>query len=129
MNPLHFFAGGNTAQGFFPCFEDILPEDRRKRVFYLKGGPGVGKSTLMRRVAAHAEAHALVDVPEPRLDGRLDPPAAPRAVQVAGDEVEQAHRAPRDFSVAVPPAGRRRVTRPKPMLSTSRASKSASHAA
>ncbi|MCI5847132.1 MAG: hypothetical protein MRZ98_05735 [Clostridiales bacterium] len=59
MNPLHFFAGGNTAQGFFPCFEDILPEDRRKRVFYLKGGPGVGKSTLMRRVAAHAEAQGI----------------------------------------------------------------------
>ena len=55
MKPLSYFAGGNTAGGFFTCFEDILPPNRRKRMYYIKGGPGVGKSTLMRRVGEAAE--------------------------------------------------------------------------
>lgn len=59
MQTLHFFAGGNTAEGFYSCFEHILPLARRKRVYYLKGGPGVGKSTLMRRVAEAAEQRGL----------------------------------------------------------------------
>lgn len=59
MRPLHYFAGGNTACGFYSCFEDILPRAERKRMYYLKGGPGVGKSTLMRRVAEAAEKKGL----------------------------------------------------------------------
>ena len=55
MGELRFFAGGNTAQGFFSCFNHILPEPERKRMFYLKGGPGVGKSSMMKRVAASLE--------------------------------------------------------------------------
>ena len=54
MEELHLFAGGNTGIGFYSCFEDILPKGQRKRMFYIKGGPGVGKSTLMRRVAQAA---------------------------------------------------------------------------
>lgn len=54
MEDLHLFAGGNTGIGFYSCFEDILPKGQRKRMFYIKGGPGVGKSTLMRRVAQAA---------------------------------------------------------------------------
>lgn len=59
MRPLHYFAGGNTAIGFFSCFEDILPRPDRKRMFYLKGGPGVGKSTFMRRIGKAAEDAGL----------------------------------------------------------------------
>ena len=59
MEHPHYFAGGNTACGFFSCFEDILPAPRRKRMFYLKGGPGVGKSTLMKRAAAYAQGRGL----------------------------------------------------------------------
>ena len=55
MQTIHYFAGGNTAQGFFSCFDDILPMRERKRVYIIKGGPGVGKSTLMKRVAQAAE--------------------------------------------------------------------------
>ena len=54
MSEIHLFAGGNTAQGFYSCFEDILPPAQRRRMFYIKGGPGVGKSTLMNRVAKAA---------------------------------------------------------------------------
>ncbi len=55
MSELHLFAGGNTSRGFVSCFEDIVPAGERRRMFYIKGGPGVGKSTLMRRVARAAE--------------------------------------------------------------------------
>lgn len=55
MHSIHFFAGGNTARGFFSCFESIVPRAQRKRMFYIKGGPGVGKSTLMKRAAQTAE--------------------------------------------------------------------------
>lgn len=55
MEKLHLFAGGNTSRGFYSCFEDILPSKARRRMFYIKGGPGVGKSTMMGRVAKAAE--------------------------------------------------------------------------
>lgn len=62
MSDLHLFAGGNTSQGFYSCFEDILPPQERRRMFYIKGGPGVGKSTIMRRVAkAAADAGQRVE--------------------------------------------------------------------
>ena len=56
MHSLHYFAGGNTARGFYSCFGDLLPAHEQKRMYYIKGGPGVGKSTLMRRVAQAAES-------------------------------------------------------------------------
>ena len=49
MHHFHFLAGGNTAQGFTSCFDSILPKEQQKRMYYIKGGPGVGKSTLMKR--------------------------------------------------------------------------------
>lgn len=59
MQTIHFFAGANTARGFYSCFEDILPVSQRRRMYFIKGGPGVGKSTLMKRVGAHAEEKEL----------------------------------------------------------------------
>ena len=59
MRPIHYFAGGNTAEGFCSHFEDILPASDQRRMYYLKGGPGVGKSTLMRRVGEAAEKDGL----------------------------------------------------------------------
>lgn len=50
-----YFAGGNSQEGFCSFFEDILAREKRGRAFYLKGGPGVGKSSLMRRMAAALE--------------------------------------------------------------------------
>ena len=55
MSTMHYFAGGNTAQGFFSCFEDMVQEKQRKRMFYIKGGPGVGKSSLMKKIGLAAE--------------------------------------------------------------------------
>ena len=51
---MSFFAASNSADGFKnyygKCFE------RADRLFIIKGGPGTGKSTFMRRVADMAEA-------------------------------------------------------------------------
>lgn len=39
-------------EGFISCFDHLLPEADIRRMVILKGGPGVGKSTFMRRVHA-----------------------------------------------------------------------------
>ena len=44
------FPGGNTANGSKPFFEYIIPENVN-RIFCLKGGPGVGKSSMMKKIA------------------------------------------------------------------------------
>lgn len=44
------FPGGNTPQGFVSFFDYIIPADTC-RIMILKGGPGVGKSTFMKKIA------------------------------------------------------------------------------
>lgn len=43
------FPGGNTANGFYSFFEYIIPQNVN-RIFCLKGGPGTGKSSLMKKI-------------------------------------------------------------------------------
>lgn len=43
------FPGGNTAFGFYSFYDYIIEKDAN-RIFILKGGPGVGKSTFMRKI-------------------------------------------------------------------------------
>lgn len=43
------FPGGNTAYGFYSFYDYIIEPDA-SRIFVIKGGPGVGKSTFMRRI-------------------------------------------------------------------------------
>ncbi|NLV36866.1 MAG: ATPase [Clostridiaceae bacterium] len=45
------FLGANTCRGFFSFYSYIISPQEAKRVFILKGGPGVGKSTFMKRAA------------------------------------------------------------------------------
>ncbi len=44
------FPGGNTAYGFY-SFYDHIASPSANRIFVIKGGPGVGKSTFMRKIA------------------------------------------------------------------------------
>ena len=44
----NYFAGGNTARGFHNLFDSNL--QGLNRLFILKGGPGTGKSSLMKKV-------------------------------------------------------------------------------
>lgn len=46
----HMFPGGNTSYGFFSYYDYILPQDEAERIFCIKGGPGVGKSTFMKKI-------------------------------------------------------------------------------
>ncbi len=46
----HMFPGNNTDRGFFSYFSYILPQPQAKRIYCLKGGPGVGKSSLLKRI-------------------------------------------------------------------------------
>lgn len=48
-NVLNFYAGGNTARGFVSLFDSSL--QGLDRVYILKGGPGTGKSSLIRTIA------------------------------------------------------------------------------
>lgn len=50
--PLHYFLGANSPQGFVSRFDQLGNADRGWRCFVIKGGPGSGKSTLMKKVAA-----------------------------------------------------------------------------
>jgi energy-coupling factor transporter ATP-binding protein EcfA2 len=45
----NLFPGGNTSRGFY-SFYDYVIEPEAKRIFVIKGGPGVGKSSLMRQI-------------------------------------------------------------------------------
>ncbi|MGE8204898.1 PRK06851 family protein [Heyndrickxia sp. NPDC080065] len=46
---LNYYAGGNTGRGFYSLFESNVKG--LDRLFILKGGPGTGKSSLMKRLA------------------------------------------------------------------------------
>jgi hypothetical protein len=43
------FPGGNTPQGFYSFYDNIIGKDA-SRFYILKGGPGTGKSTFMRLI-------------------------------------------------------------------------------
>lgn len=47
-NITNYYASGNTARGFYSVYESILQQ--LERVFILTGGPGTGKSSLMRDI-------------------------------------------------------------------------------
>ena len=53
--PVRYFLGANTGRGFFSVYDDFTDENLADHVWYIKGGPGNGKSTFMRRVAQAAE--------------------------------------------------------------------------
>ena len=44
------FPGSNSAYGFYSFYDQII-EDDATRIFVIKGGPGVGKSTFMSNIA------------------------------------------------------------------------------
>lgn len=44
------FPGGNTSYGFYSFYQYIISQDTARRKICIKGGPGTGKSTLMKKV-------------------------------------------------------------------------------
>lgn len=55
-NAVRFFLGANTARGFYSLYDELADPLSGDTVWYIKGGPGNGKSTFMRRVADAASA-------------------------------------------------------------------------
>ena len=51
-----FFAAMNTPTGFLSSFSELFSH---YRCYVIKGGPGTGKSTLMRKIAKEAERRGL----------------------------------------------------------------------
>ena len=46
----NLYPGGNTPQGFYSYYNYILSQKKAEKIFCIKGGPGLGKSTLMRSI-------------------------------------------------------------------------------
>ncbi|NLD20249.1 MAG: hypothetical protein GX663_08420 [Clostridiales bacterium] len=54
-NIRNIYPGGNTTKGFHSYYNFILPQNKAEKIIYLKGGPGVGKSTMMKKIGAYFE--------------------------------------------------------------------------
>ncbi len=65
-----FFLGANTAAGFYPLTKELLCNGDDLRLYLIKGGPGTGKSTLMKAVCKKAEEK---EIPFERIYCSSDP--------------------------------------------------------
>ena len=54
-----FFLGANTPGGFYSLFDELYTPRDGWRLWIVKGGPGTGKSTLLKKIAAEAEKRGL----------------------------------------------------------------------
>ncbi len=59
MKEKHLFAGVNSPLGFYSAFDSIMEEVPGGRKIYIKGGPGMGKSSLMKKVIKRATEEGL----------------------------------------------------------------------
>ncbi len=50
-----YFLGSSAKNGFFSCFSQLAPKIEGQYTYIIKGGPGTGKSSLMRRIAEEME--------------------------------------------------------------------------
>ena len=52
---LRFFLGANSSQGFVSRFDQLGDPKQGWRCYVIKGGPGTGKSSLMKNLAARLD--------------------------------------------------------------------------
>ena len=52
---LQYFYASNTSQGFISCFDSLYEKTPEMKMYILKGGPGTGKSSLMKKFVSVAE--------------------------------------------------------------------------
>ena len=53
-SPIRYFLGANTARGFTSFYNEFIHTERGDTIWYIKGGPGNGKSSLMKSIAQEA---------------------------------------------------------------------------
>lgn len=51
---IQYFLGANSPRGFYSLYSELLPPETANAIYIIKGGPGCGKSTLMRQVGVQA---------------------------------------------------------------------------
>lgn len=49
-----YYAAANTGYGFYSLFGEVFSPEKLRRIYILKGGPGCGKSTLMKKISERA---------------------------------------------------------------------------
>lgn len=54
MNQGYFLASSGK-NGFFSCFSQLMPKIEGQYTFIIKGGPGTGKSSIMKKIASEIE--------------------------------------------------------------------------
>lgn len=54
------FSGANTGKGFVSFYDEIFIEEGMAGLYIIKGGPGTGKSTFMKRFAKRSEECGLI---------------------------------------------------------------------
>ncbi len=50
-----YFLGSSAGNGFFSCFSQLTPKIEGQYTYIIKGGPGTGKSSLMKKIADEME--------------------------------------------------------------------------
>lgn len=79
---VQYFLGANSAEGFVSLYDELIDESQASAVYILKGGPGCGKSTLMKKVGEEMEKggyyveYILCSGDPDSLDGILIPEKA-----------------------------------------------------
>lgn len=53
-----YFAAANSFNGFISFFKEIFNSEDYEKIYVIKGGPGTGKSSLMRRILQENEKNA-----------------------------------------------------------------------
>lgn len=58
---IRFLLGSNTKKGFVPLFDELRDPIYGKRLYIIKGGPGSGKSSLMKKIikALEEKKHSI----------------------------------------------------------------------
>ncbi|MBM7832989.1 ATPase [Clostridium sardiniense] len=54
----HMFLGNNTSQGFYSLFKNLISQENANKIICLKGGPGTGKSSLMKKLAFYFKSNS-----------------------------------------------------------------------
>lgn len=53
---ISYFLGANSPSGFYSLYQELIPRKNARSVYYIKGGPGCGKSTFLRLIDRAARA-------------------------------------------------------------------------